>query len=320
MGESIPDALRPKSGNQSGVVSRRQAIDCTMSPGAIRSNLKCGRWQMIYPGVYATFSGPLGRRAKLWAAVLHGGKNAQLSHETAAEVDGLTDQQSALIHLTIPHEYRIRPVPGVRVHRSRHLRDLRFPGGELPRTWVEDTVLDLADGMSDPDGVCALVTSAFGRRKTSAGRMRAVLADRPVHHWRDEISELITLADGGAHSILEVRYDRDVERAHGLPLSRHQVPFRKKDGSKGFRDRVYEDFGVIIELDGRLAHPNDKQWEDKERDNAAAEDDQQSLRYGWRHVRVIPCETAVQVAAVLRGRGWEGRPGPCSKTCPVAMT
>lgn len=317
MGKGIPAALRHKAGNQSGVVSRRQALDCTMTPGAIRSSLKCGRWQMIYPGVYATFSGPLGRRAKLWAAVLHGGKNAQLSHETAAEVDGLVDQQSALIHLTIPIERHIRPVPGVRVHRSRRLRKLRFPDGELPRTWVEDTILDLVDGMSDLDGVCALVTSAFGRRKTSAAMMRTVLADRAFHLWRDEISELITVADGGAHSILEVRYDRDVEQAHCLPLSRHQVPFRKKNGRKGFRDRVYDDFGVIVELDGRLAHPNDKQWEDKERDNAAAEDDQQSLRYGWRHVRLVPCETAAQVAAVLRGRGWKGTPRPCSKLCLV---
>lgn len=270
--------------------------------------------------MYATFTGPVDRAAQLWAALLYAGPGTVLSHETAAEVDRLIDRPSAAIHVTVSADRRVQPVPGLRVHRSRHLRDLRFPPGQLPRTWVEDTILDLADTEGDFDEVCALVTAAFGRHLTSAAPMRAVLAEREFHRWRREIEELITAAADGAHSVLEFRYDRDVERAHGLPRSRHQVPFRNKDGSRGLRDRVYESYGVIVELDGKQAHPDDRQWEDKERDNAAAEDTQQSLRYGWRHVRRDPCGTAAQVAMVLRGRGWEGQPRPCVRACPLAAT
>ena len=54
--------------------------------------------------------------------------------------------------------------------------------------------------------------------------------------------------------MLEFRYHRDVERAHGLPESARQVPFTTPGGRRGRRDRVYEPFGVVIELDGRLAH------------------------------------------------------------------
>ena len=268
--------------------------------------------------MYATFTGPVNRDAQLWAALLYTGPEALLSHETAAEIDGLVDRPSAPIHLTIRADRHVRPVPGLRVHRSRHLRDLRFPPGELPRTWIEDTILDLADAMSDFDDVCALVTAAFGRHKTTAGIMRTVLTERTLHRWRREIDELITAAADGTHSVLEFRYDRDVERAHGLPRSTRQVPFRKKDGRRGFRDRVYESFGVIVELDGKQAHPDDRQWDDKERDNAAAEDTLQSLRYGWRHVRRDPCGTATQVAKVLRSHGWQGSPRPCSLACPLA--
>lgn len=317
VGHNIPAPLRQRAADQSGIVSRSQAIDCGMRTSTIRSKLKSGQWQLVYPGAYATFTGPISRRARLWAAVLHAGKGAQLSHDTAAETDRLIDLRSETIHVTIPAERRIRPLPGLRVHRTRHLRDLRFPPGELPRTWVEDTILDLADGMSSFDDVCALVTAAFGRNKTFAAMMRTVLAERPFHRWRTEIGELVTAADGGAHSVLEFRYDRDVEQAHGLPRSQHQVAFRKKDGSKGFRDRVYGEFGVIVELDGRLAHPDERQWDDKERDNDAAEGAQQSLRYGWRHVRRDPCGTALQVAAVLHGRGWAGQIRPCSKGCLI---
>lgn len=41
------------------------------------------------------------------------------------------------------------------------------------------------------------------------------------------------------------------------------------------------------------------------------------LRYGWTDVRHQPCGTAAQVAGVLRGRGWQGMPRPCSYGCPV---
>lgn len=331
MGDTIPDTLRRYADNQCGVVSRRQALDAGMTPGAIKSKLRSSRWRRLRPGVYATFTGPVSRRAHLWAAVLSTDPvnrttatpqtktrmRAQLSHETAAEVHKLVDRQSDLIHLMVSGDSHIRAAPGIRIHRTRNLRDLRFPPGELPRTLVEDTILDLANETDDFDEVCALVTRAFGRNLTSAGAMRIVLAERRACRWRAEISELITAADGGAHSVLEFRYDRDVEQAHGLPLSRHQVPFRKKDGGKGFRDRVYEDYNVVVELDGRQGHSQDKQWEDKERDNDAAEDNRQSLRYGWRHVRWNPCGTAVQVANVLRGRGWNGQPRPCSDNCLV---
>lgn len=330
MGVKIPAALQQKADQQGGVISRKQALAAGLRQSTIRSKIESGRWRTVRTGVYATFTGPITRKAELWAAVLYldpllgEGKKprktsakTQLSHETAAEIDGLLDRRSKLIHLTVAAKRHIRSAPGIRVHRTRGLRDLRFPAGELPRTWIEDTVLDLANDASSYDDVCGLVTAAFGRRLTSAITMRTVLSERRFHRWRSDISELITAAEGGAHSVLEFRYDRDVEQAHGLPLSRHQVPFRKKDGSKGFRDRVYEDFNVIVELDGNQAHSADRRWEDKERDNDAAEGTQQSLRYGWRHVRRNPCQTAMQVAQVLRGHGWQGQPSPCSKTCPV---
>jgi hypothetical protein len=74
---------------------------------------------------------------------------------------------------------------------------------------------------------------------------------------------------------------------------------------------------VVVELDGRLAHPDEEQWREKSRDNAAAVDRKQTLRYGWKQVSKEACATAVEVAKVLRGRGWDGWPRPCSPGCPA---
>jgi hypothetical protein len=117
--------------------------------------------------------------------------------------------------------------------------------------------------------------------------------------------------------VLEFRDHRDVERAHGLPEPDRQVPFTAKDGRRGRRDRVYQEYGVVVELDGRLAHPEENRWKDKARDNAAAAARQQSLRYGWAAVTQRPCATAAEVIEVLRHHGWRGRPRPCSPGCPV---
>ena len=51
--------------------------------------------------------------------------------------------------------------------------------------------------------------------------------------WREDLAELIVAAAGGDHSVLEFRYHRDVERAHGLPSrpGRCRLPRRAAAGA-----------------------------------------------------------------------------------------
>lgn len=129
--------------------------------------------------------------------------------------------------------------------------------------------------------------------------------------------EMLGQVAQGVESPLEHRYARDVERRHGLP---HAVAQRweRVDGRWIRADRVYAGLGVRAELDGRLAHPFGATDDDVWRDNATllATSDT-TLRYRWRHVAVMPCATAAQVARALRDRGWPGSPQPCSATCPL---
>jgi hypothetical protein len=316
MGNDIPPALRALARVQAGVVSRPQALDGGVSAGAITAKLRFGRWRQIHRGVYATFTGPVDRPARLWAAVLYAGKGAQLSHETAAELHGLTDRRAPLIHITIPSSRRVAPVPGMLIHIRARADDARFPRGTLPYTFLEDTILDLVEAADNLDDVCGWVTRAFGKRLTSEGPLRAAMSRRKKLRWRRQLDDIVTAAAGGAHSVLEFRYDRDVERAHGLPPARRQVPFSKADGRRGFRDRCYPEFGgLVVELDGKAAHPAENRRQDRTRDNAAAAGGGTTLRYEWDDVTRDACETAAQVAESLRKRGWTGRLKPCSPGC-----
>ena len=319
MSTEIPRDLREVARFQASIVTRQQALRSGMSRSAIVSKVACGRWRQVYPGVYATFDGPMGRDAQLWAIVLYAGKGAQLSHETAAEVNGFTERRSPLIHVMIPSARRVRQPRGVVIHRSSYIDPrARFPRGVLPRTFVEETVIDLVSAADNLDDACGWVTTAFGRRMTGEGPLRRALSTRGKLRWRDELDEFITAAAGGAHSVLEFRYDRDVERAHGLPTASRQVPFTKPDGSRGFRDRCYEKYGLVVELDGKRAHPEERRGHDRRRDNDATALGGATLRYDWDDVTRQPCGTAVQVARSLARRGWKGQLRPCSPPCQAA--
>jgi hypothetical protein len=57
----------------------------------------------------------------------------------------------------------------------------------------------------------------------------------------------------GTCSVLEHGYLTRVERPHGLPTGRRQVSARLESRSM-WRDVTYEEWGFLVELDGRLGH------------------------------------------------------------------
>jgi very-short-patch-repair endonuclease len=108
-----------------------------------------------------------------------------------------------------------------------------------------------------------------------------------------------------------------VERPHGLPAARRQARIRQRTGNR-YLDNLYEEFGVGVEIDGTAAHPADEQWRDKRRDNANAVRGIVTLRFGLLDLGDRRCQTAADVAAVLRKRGWTGDARPCSNpTCAI---
>jgi very-short-patch-repair endonuclease len=288
-----------------------------MSPAQVAWLLKCGTWRRVHRSVFVTFTGPLNRTTQLWAAVLCAGRGAYLSHETAAELNQLTDTRAPEIHLTIPAGRRVSPIKGVVIHVSSQRPMIWRPPDIPPYTVAAKTVIDLVQLAASEDAVIALVTLGFGRRQLGEGHLRAVGGAHRKLRWRRELDEIITQAAGGAHSPLEFRYDRDVQRAHGLPEPVKQARFRQQDGRGGYRDRYYPGYGgLVVELDGLRFHPAEQRGRDTERDNQAAVTGA-TLRYGWDAVTRQPCATARQLAEALRHRGWTGSLTPCSPRCPA---
>jgi putative AbiEi antitoxin of type IV toxin-antitoxin system len=200
MGNQRPGAWQEQLDAQCQVVSLRQALAHGISRKSVETRARKGEWQRLYRGTYATFSGEPPRGALLWAVVLRAGDDAVLSHETAAELQGLLDEPSGHIHVTVPagqNPARKGELPGVVVHRSRHLRRQPSTGGPqgLPCTPIEVTVMDMASAAKSLDAARRVLREAVVRRLASVDALRVEVAGRKRLPRRVQIERELTNLD-----------------------------------------------------------------------------------------------------------------------------
>jgi len=295
-----------------------------MPESAIRVRLDNGRWQQLYPGTYATYSGEPPRLAFIWAAVLSAGPGAVLCHQTAAELYQFGRRPHPALHVAIPEErhvrrtYRTRPdAPPVIIHRSDRIARSRHPVLLPPRTRIEETVVDLTQFAPTFDEAYHWLSQACGSRLCTVSMIRAALEVRKKVRYRAQLAAALGDVADGALSPLEYRYVHGVERPHGLPAARRQAPVTL-GGQRRYLDNLYHDYLLAVELDGIAAHPVGERWRDMRRDNSLAGLGVLTLRYSWSDVTGQRCAVAGQIAAILAQRGWAGRIRRCSPGCPAA--
>lgn len=300
---------------QCGVVSRRQMLAIGLGDHDIARLVRRREWALVHPGVYVDHTGEPTVEQREWAAVLLHWP-AALDGAAAARAHGLDPRAGdGPIEVVVDHGRRVVDPPGVRTRRTRHFVASTQMNLSPPRLRVQHTVLLLASRAANEDGAVAVLADACQRRRTTAERLRTVLADHRRLPRRALLEAVLADVATGAHSALERRYLVDVEQRHGLPRGIRQQPATTGTRS-AFRDVEYAGLGTLVELDGRLGHDRvADRWADLDRDLAAAGDGRQTLRLGWRQV-LAPCRVAAVVAAVLTARGWTGTPQPCSDACP----
>lgn len=298
------------------MVSRAQALAAGFTVARIKWLVRSGRWQRVHAHTFATFTGPLPFAAQVWAAILRAGHGAVASHRTAAYLDGLCDEPGPVVHVTVGADHYVGgKVDGVRVHYAHRLPYTRHPARNPPRTRVEETVLDLVDTAAHPSDAETWVTAACQRRRTTPERLADALGRRKKIRWRPMVEAMLTDVAEGAQSPLELRHLHRVERAHGLPSGCRQ---RRIAGQRViWIDVDYDEYGVRVELDGRVGHTGEGRFRDHRRDNAATVDGHATLRYGHADVFGRPCAVAAEQARVLRAHGWTGTVHRCGPQCPA---
>lgn len=326
--EAVPTTLRNARGmdlkafdeivnGQFAVLRRDQLVGLGMTPRQIEWRLTSGRWTALHRAVYLTEPGRHDAEMLSLAAVFACGEGAVLSHRSAAFALGLRKAAPPLFEVLIPAARRIAPPAGVRVRRSRMALARTDEHAWPPTTSVENTVLDVAAEGTADDAVTIAALACQKGLTWDEGLIRA-LEQRPRHRWKLLLQEALQDIGDGAQSTFEVRYVRDVERAHGLPRGRPQQP---TGGGRRHHDYGYEEQKVLVELDGLSFHSAPAaRISDGRRDRGALAEGWATLRAFWPDVGVAPCALAVEVAGLLRSKGWAGKPRPCRRMeCAVSQ-
>jgi len=308
--------LRARVLGQAGLVTRAQALTAGVGVEALRWAVTSGRWATVHPGVYLTTPGRDDWEVRAVGALLSVGGPVALSGASARFAWGLERREPHVLHLVVPADRRAPVRDGIRVTRTRHFEERVHASAWPHRTTVEHSVLEVQ--ARDPvDRVLALVAHACQQQLTSEARLSAALASRPGQPHGALLRECLSDVGSGAESAAEIRYIRDVERAHGLPTATRQAVL----GQDRRCDNLFEAQQLVLEVDGRLGHEG---WagrvRDGVRDRAAAREGRLTARVFWPDVAVTPCALADEVGILLQVRGWTGSARACRRRdCAVGL-
>lgn len=308
--------LRQHTNRQSDLLTRAQCVQAGMTDDAVQWRVSSGRWTRLRGGVYLTRPGRDDWHVTATADLLRclsgaPAADAAFCGRSALYLWGLERRPPAVIEVVVPYERAIARGPSLTVRRSVRWEDLVDETAYPWRTTLPATLLDVAAKGSPLDAL-STIARAVQKEVVSVGQLRAELGRRQGHRHSRVLGPALADVEDGAQSGAEVLYVRDVERAHGLPTAIRQSPSDR--GSRRYHDNEYKEFGVIVEVDGRLGH---ERWADRvkdgRRDRQLLTTDRVTTRVFFADVALEPCRTAVEIGAILAGRGWDGRPRRCRR-------
>ena len=250
----LRESLELDRKKQAGVVTRGQLLAGRWGEVEIRRAVRRRELVRVHPRVYVDHTGPLTAAQRGWAAVLWA-EPAALCGPTVlgAAADGD-------VHVAVESHRRLTPPSGVVAHPVTHLDAMIRVGSAPPRLSLEHHALLQAGRAATETEVVAALTDTIGRLGTSAASVRAALALHPNIARRRLVVALLDDIEQRTESVLEHGFLTRVERPHGLPTPARQSV--RRDGRER-RDLEYLEFGMVVELDGRLGHDS---WRAANRD------------------------------------------------------
>lgn len=181
--KSAVDRLFDVAEGQAGYFTAQQAVKAGVSRQLLSHHARDGGPVIrARRGLYRLRNFPASRREHLVAEWLKTGRpiEAVISHESAAELDDLTDLIPGKLHLTVSRRHTGRRVPpGVKLHFDTDgvPAEERTERDGLPVTTVERTVVDLLVSYGVTEQTELAVARALERGLTTPGRLRRT-ADR----------------------------------------------------------------------------------------------------------------------------------------------
>lgn len=185
MSDVAHDDLYRLAEAQAGYFTAQQAVNAGMDRSTLRHHARPGgRYERARRGLYRLRHFPSSPHEHVmagWLPLRDAG--AVVSHESALELQELSDVIPNAVHLSLPRSERgQRRRAGVRLHtlnRPPKKSEIREIAG-LPVTSPERTIVDALETGTQPEQVELAVHQALERGLTTPRRLRAAASTRPA--------------------------------------------------------------------------------------------------------------------------------------------
>lgn len=305
----MDERMEALASSQHGLITHRQALALGLTESAIRHRRRNGYFSDVRRQVYRLPGAIESSRLQALAAVLAAGRNAALSHASAAALHGFA--RFTIEPLTVSMPRRRRSLAGVRLEQSlalslHHCRTV----DAIPCTSVARTLFDLCGDLS-PGRAERTLDSALARRAVTLPALWRILDDLAEHGRAGTVLLRTLLTERGPRYVppeseLEARFI-SLARNHGLPAPELQVDLGDGDIWIGRVDFVFRRALLVVEVDGAEFHDS---LSDRRRD---AERDAQLVAAGWTVLRLRWDDVVnhpAAVAARIRHHLSAAVPGP----------
>lgn len=295
---------------QDGLITRRQALAAGMTDAALRHAARPGGpWRRLDQGLYASFTGDLGLRQRLRAALMVAGPAAILSGAHACRAQGMRYVPALEPPLVlVPSQQRVAPSALVTVRRTLALPAPR-PMGGLPVAPVERAVVDACLGGGSLRDVRALVCESVQRRLTTPERLSSTLAAAPRNGSR-LLRQAMADVMAGCRSAPECELRDLVLTSRVLPEPTWNQPL--PDLPDLTPDGWWEEARLVVEVDSVEHHAIGPDAEDTQTRHARL------AAAGWTVVPVGPRRLRTSPATVLLELESAYRAGVARGPLPVA--
>jgi very-short-patch-repair endonuclease len=293
-------AIERVAAGQGGVVGRRQLYHLGVTRWEVEAELRAKRWTRIGPQCVLVGQGT--EQSELWRALFEVGPSAVLDGITALQVAGLRTIDTPLIQVAVPKSVTPHRCRGVRVYETRRYRS-------------EDVIRDGIPRMRPPT---AAVHAALWARTNSEAALCVVAPVQQRLLSVDELAEAVDLIQrharkkllrglvGDVGSGIEAMGEREFARLcrrRGWPKpTRQQV--RRLPSGRVYFDVAWEQFHVVVEIDGVQHLDAAVAAKDALKQNAATLDGARVLRIPNWALRADPEPFLDQVEAALIAGGW----------------
>lgn len=287
---------------QGGVVSRAQAYAAGLTRGELRAQVKALRWQRVWSRSVCLHTGEVSVLGRQWAAVFEGGDRGMLDGETSLIASGLVNYESSVHRVSVPRGVKPLRGTGLDIRRTRRWSADDLVATGVPRTRVPVAAVRAAMwARSDKQASLLLVMPVQQGMTTPELIGRALLAVRRDRR-RELMHAVVNDMLGGVRSVGELDFARECRR-RGFPEPDRQSVRRGKDG-RYYLDVCWDDFGLVVEIDGIHHSWATSVVPDALRQNEVALGAATVLRLPLLGLRVAADEFFEQVERGLRDGGW----------------